>query len=225
MPPVLTGNDATQVLAVPQRPSGVPGQPGAVAPRSGPDLLVVAEGREHRFRHPVQVTVGRRSDCTVVLADPACSRVHGRIDAVPGGWTYTNLSNEGTFDDGRRVATRRFDERLALRLGHPVAGPELTLVPILSAAEEERRIARRRLVRRLSVVGAIVAALALVGGIGTAAWLLVGSGTTTGPTLGVGMNGVPWSGSAVLPTVAEPALIAARIGIDAVPASSATVKR
>ena len=172
MPPVLTGNDATQVLAVPQRPSGVPGQPGAVAPRSGPDLLVVAEGREHRFRHPVQVTVGRRSDCTVVLADPACSRVHGRIDAVPGGWTYTNLSNEGTFDDGRRVATRRFDERLALRLGHPVAGPELTLVPILSAAEEERRIARRRLVRRLSVVGAIVAALALVGGIGTAAWLL-----------------------------------------------------
>lgn len=60
---------------------------------------------------------------------------------------------------------------------------------------------------------------------GTAAWLLVGSGTTTGPTLGVGMNGVPWSGSAVLPTVAEPALIAARIGIEAVPASSATVKR
>ena len=39
------------------------------------------------------------------------------------------------------------------------------------------------------------------------------------------MNGVLLSGSAVLPTVAEPALIAARIGIEAVPASSATVNR
>ncbi|TDC29779.1 hypothetical protein E1211_25405, partial [Micromonospora sp. 15K316] len=56
-------------------------------------------------------------------------------------------------------------------------------------------------------------------------WLAVGSGTTTGPTEGVGMNGVLLSGSAVLPTVAEPVLIAARIGIEAVPASSATVKR
>ena len=70
-----------------------------------------------------------------------------RVDAFPGGWTYTNLSNEGTYLDGRKVAVRRFDDRVSLRLGHPVAGPELTLVPILSAAEEERRIARRRLGR------------------------------------------------------------------------------
>ncbi|MEV0213470.1 hypothetical protein [Micromonospora sp. NPDC050695] len=60
---------------------------------------------------------------------------------------------------------------------------------------------------------------------GGAGWLAIGSGITTGPTDGVGMNGVLLSGSAVLPGVAEPALIAARIGIDAVPASSATVSR
>ncbi|MEU7931751.1 hypothetical protein [Micromonospora echinofusca] len=48
---------------------------------------------------------------------------------------------------------------------------------------------------------------------------------TTGPIEGVGRNGVLVSGRAVLPTVAEPVLIAARIGIDAVPASSATVNR
>ncbi|MEV1331782.1 hypothetical protein AB0J20_19665 [Micromonospora costi] len=60
---------------------------------------------------------------------------------------------------------------------------------------------------------------------GRAGWLVVGMGTTTGPTEGVGMNGTPLSGRAVLPTVAEPALIAARIGMDAVPASSATVNR
>ncbi|MFG1886571.1 hypothetical protein ACGFIR_01700 [Micromonospora sp. NPDC049051] len=55
--------------------------------------------------------------------------------------------------------------------------------------------------------------------------LVAGAGITTGPTEGVGRNGVPLSGSAVLPTVAEPVLIAARTGIVAVPASSATVSR
>lgn len=50
-------------------------------------------------------------------------------------------------------------------------------------------------------------------------------GMTTGPTDGVGMNGVLVSGSALLPGVAEPALTAARTGIDAVPASRATVSR
>ncbi|MER7420877.1 hypothetical protein ABT346_29550 [Micromonospora peucetia] len=54
---------------------------------------------------------------------------------------------------------------------------------------------------------------------------VTGSGITTGPTDGVGRKGVLLSGRAVLPTVAEPVLIAARIGIDAVPASSATVSR
>ncbi|WP_327030117.1 hypothetical protein OG989_07780 [Micromonospora sp. NBC_01740] len=54
---------------------------------------------------------------------------------------------------------------------------------------------------------------------------VAGTGITTGPTEGVGRNGVLPSGRAVLPTVAEPVLIAARMGIDAVPASSATVNR
>ncbi len=51
------------------------------------------------------------------------------------------------------------------------------------------------------------------------------AGTITGPTERVGMNGVLLSGSAVLPTVADPVLMAARIGMEAVPASRATVKR
>ncbi|WP_433389060.1 hypothetical protein [Micromonospora sp. KLBMP9576] len=54
---------------------------------------------------------------------------------------------------------------------------------------------------------------------------VAGAGITTGPTEGVGRNGVPLSGRAVLPTVAEPVLIAASSGIDAVPASNATVNR
>lgn len=171
LPPAIAGNDATQILAAAPRPAA-PGQPGPVPQRTGPDLLLVVEGREHRFRHPAQITIGRRSDCTVVVADPACSRVHGRIDAQPGGWTYTNLSNEGSWLDGRRIDNRRFDDRIAVRLGHPVAGTELTLVPILSAAEEERRIARRRWGRRLVLIGGVAAVLLLIGGVLGAAWLI-----------------------------------------------------
>lgn len=171
LPPAIAGNDATQILAAAPRPAA-PGHPGPVPQRTGPDLLLVVEGREHRFRHPAQITIGRRSDCTVVVADPACSRVHGRIDAQPGGWTYTNLSNEGTWLEGRRIDNRRFDERIAVRLGHPVAGTELTLVPILSAAEEERRIARRRWGRRLVLIGGVAAVLLLIAGVLGAAWLI-----------------------------------------------------
>ncbi len=171
LPQPVAGNDATQILAATPH-AGPPGFAGPPPVRTGPDLLLVAEGREHRFRHPAQITVGRRTDCTVVIADPACSRVHGRVDAHPGGWTWTNLSNEGTYLDGRKVGTQHFDERISLRLGHPVAGPELTLVPILSAAEEERRIARRRLRKRLVVVGAVAAGLLLVVGVLGAAWLI-----------------------------------------------------
>ncbi|HWI43699.1 MAG TPA: FHA domain-containing protein [Nocardioides sp.] len=164
--PPLPGEEKTQVLAAARGPQGA-------VQRTGPDLLVVTEGHEHRFRHPTAITVGRRNDCTVVIGDPACSRVHGRVDPVPGGWTYTNLSNEGTWLDGRRMPTRRFEERLSVRLGHPVAGPELTLVPILSAQEEERRIARRRWGRRLAIAGAAAAVLVLVAGItGGAVWMV-----------------------------------------------------
>ena len=73
--------------------------------------------------------------------------------------------------------------------------------------------------------GTEVTSTAGVGVDGTGAWVPCGIGMTTGPTEGVGRNGVLVSGSALLPTVAEPVLIAARIGIDAVPASRATVSR
>lgn len=165
-------DDATQILAAPVVRGSHAGHGAMPVPRTGPDLLLLAEGREHRFRHPADITVGRRADCTVVISDPACSRVHGRVQAVPGGWTYTNASNEGTYLDGRRVGSTRFDDRTTLRLGHPVAGPQLTLVPILSAAEEARRIARRRWVRRLGVLGAAAAVVLLVAGTVAATWLV-----------------------------------------------------
>ena len=167
---IPAGLDQTQVLAAQPGAAVAPGTPPPA--RSGPDLLLVAEGQEHRFRHPAQITIGRHPDCTVVLKDPAASRMHGTVASAPGGWTYTNQSNEGTYLDGRRITSKKFDDRTELRLGHPVAGPGLTLVPILSAAEEEKRIARRRLGRNLLFAGIAAGVLVLILGIAAVAVLL-----------------------------------------------------
>ncbi len=156
-PAQLGGYDETFILAAPP-----PGPPGAGPDRTGPDLLVVAEGREFRFRHPAHLTIGRRPESDVVINDPVCSRMHGQVSATVGGWTYRNTSQEGTFLDGRRLEQYAFEGSVKLRLGHPVAGPELALVPILSAAEEERRFARRRRNRRLLVAGSVVSALVVI---------------------------------------------------------------
>ncbi len=165
--PPMGGYDETFILAAPP-----PGQPDVG--RSGPDLLVVAEGREFRFRHPAHLTIGRRPESDVVVTDPVCSRMHGQVSATPGGWTYRNTSQEGTYLNGRRIEQHPFQESVKLRLGHPVAGPEVALVPILSAAEEERRFARRRRNRRLLVAGAAISALVLVAAAITVPLLVLG---------------------------------------------------
>lgn len=173
--PSDAGFEHTMVVAPALRPGPTPGAEAAA--RTGPDLLVTAQGREHRFTHPATITVGRLPDCTVVLTDPVSSRLHGRIDAVPGGWFYTNSSREGTFLDGRRVDRLAVKARVVLRLGHPVAGPELAVVPILSAQEEQSRLARARWTRRLGVAGVAAAVLLVLVGSGvTAAVLLDGAG-------------------------------------------------
>lgn len=167
------GFEHTMVVAPAVRPGPAP---GVAAARTGPDLLVSAQGREHRFAHPAPVTIGRLPDCTVVLTDPVASRLHGRLDAVAGGWIYTNSSREGTFLDGRRVDRLVVKERVALRLGHPVAGPEVAVTPILSAQEEERRLARARWGRRLTVLGAAAAVVLLLVASGVTAAILLDSG-------------------------------------------------
>lgn len=160
-PPVPSqwGPPADDLTRVPGAGGGV--LPGAGVAMTGPDLLVVGGDREHRYRHPATVTIGRAADNNVVIADQACSRYHGRIVAAPGGWVYQNLSREGTYDDGRPVQQERVEETCRLRLGHPVAGPELAIIPVLSAQEEVRRAARKRQGRRLRLV-AVIAAAALV---------------------------------------------------------------
>lgn len=83
---------------------------------------------------------------------------------------------------------------------------------------------RRAGVRVLRRVVGVIRSPAAVGG-PSAGSAVGGSGSTTGPSDGGGMNGLISPGWPASPTVAEPAPITAMIGIDAVPASSATVNR
>jgi putative serine protease PepD len=161
----------------------------------------------------------------VVITDPVCSRMHGQVTATPGGWTYMNSSQEGTYLNGRRVEQHPFHESTKLRLGHPVAGPELALVPILSAAEEERRFARKRRNRTLARVGAGLGALVLVAGTVTAA-VLVSAGGDDGGNEG-GNDGGPGSADsmAVLTDAELDAAKAAtvRLSVDSTDGSGAEV--
>jgi len=201
-PPSMGGYDETFVLAAPP-----PGPPGAGPARTGPDLLVVAEGREFRFRHPAHLTIGRRPESDVVITDPVSSRMHGQVSATPGGWTYRNSSQEGTYLNGRRIEQHPFQESVKLRLGHPVAGPEVALVPILSAVEEERRFARKRRNRGLAVAGAVVAAIVLIAAAITVPLVLL---TDDGDNGSGGDDGGPESASDSMETLTDTELDSAK---------------
>ncbi|WP_328531705.1 FHA domain-containing protein [Nocardioides sp. NBC_00368] len=136
-----------------------PGQPPT--PPTGPDLLLVAEGKEHRFRHPVTVTIGRAADNSVVLEDQGVSRQHARLVAKPGGWTFENASQTGSFLKGKPLAREEIDEETEIRLGHPVAGEILKVIPIYAAEVEVARAAAKRR-NKLLLWGGIGAAAAIV---------------------------------------------------------------
>ncbi|WP_141005117.1 S1C family serine protease [Nocardioides humi] len=77
-------------------------------------------------------------------------------------------------------------------LGHPTAGAEVEVVPIVAAGAAQKSIAKRKRRRTAALVGGIVAALVLVGGGVTAAALLLGDdddpGRTGGPTEPAGLS-------------------------------------
>ncbi|GGR72873.1 putative serine protease PepD [Nocardioides luteus] len=159
-PPAPAHTDISEMTIAPgmARPSA-PGQPPA--PPTGPDLLLVAEGKEHRFRHPVTVTIGRAADNSVVLEDQGVSRQHARLVAKPGGWTFENASQTGSFLKGKPLAREEIDEETEIRLGHPVAGEILKVIPIYAAEVEVARAAAKRR-NKLLLWGGIGAAAAVV---------------------------------------------------------------
>ncbi len=66
-----------------------------------------AAGREFVLDRPV-LTIGRRADQDIVLADPSISRAHARIETTEEGTSIVDLdSTNGTLVNGHSVGTSR----------------------------------------------------------------------------------------------------------------------
>ncbi len=149
--------------------SGGPG-PGGFG--GGPGLLVRVDGPDKRFPGGQPVRIGREPGLEVVCDDPVVSRQHAIVESRPDGWWLVDRSTTGTFIDGERITQRKLEEPTEVLLGHPTAGYELELVPVVAAGVAAKSIARKKRRKTLAVAAAAVAVLLVVGGGVTAAVLL-----------------------------------------------------
>ncbi|MCR1785472.1 FHA domain-containing protein [Nocardioides carbamazepini] len=167
-----------------------PGPGGAPGFGGGPGLLVRAGGTSRRFPPGVVVRIGRDPGNEVVVDDPSVSRLHGVVEGRPDGWWYVDRSSAGTFLEEDRVVQRRLEDPTTLMLGHPTAGAEVEVVPIVAAGAAQKSIAKKKRRRTATLVGGIVAALVLAGG-GVTAAIVLGdddSGGGGGPSGTAGLS-------------------------------------
>jgi len=100
-PLVITGaypRTAQPVLASsPQPAPTVIVVPPIAAPVSAPAALLLATGEQHVLNPGTTFTIGRHSQCDIVLHDSEVSRHHGRLVQTSDGWHYADLgSRNGT---------------------------------------------------------------------------------------------------------------------------------
>lgn len=142
-------------------------------PSTGPNLIVQVGTARVQFPHSAAVSVGRMPENDVVVADPACSRVHGHVEPTSGGWMYRNASSHGTFHRGEPIETITLENvPIVLKLGHPDAGARLELAHLgMSALVAEPidtrkvfKVGEHQISRRL-VYGVVVVALYLAGAV------------------------------------------------------------
>jgi len=183
-PPTAAVPPAALAPTVLPTTQGTPGMPGG-----GPGLLVRTRTADLRFGTHAPVRIGREPGLEVTIDDAGVSRQHAVVEPRPDGWWYVDRSTSGSFVEGERVVQRRLeDPTTTVLLGHPTAGYELELVPVLSASAASRAIAGRKRRRTLAVVAAVVALLVLVGG-GITAAVLLGDDDSDGGGGGGGGDG------------------------------------
>ncbi len=159
---------AMAATVLPSTPAA-PGIPGG-----GPGLLVRTRHQDLRFGTHAPVRIGREPGLEVSVDDAGVSRQHALVEPRPDGWWFVDRSNSGSFVDGERVTQLRLEEPTTVVLGHPTAGYELELVPVLAAAAASAQIAGKKRRKTLAVVGAALAVLLVLGGGITAAVVLSG---------------------------------------------------
>ncbi|WP_028656469.1 MULTISPECIES: FHA domain-containing protein [unclassified Nocardioides] len=188
---VLVPEGAAQRPAAPVLPTGVaPGLAQTVLPGTGPTgpgyvggpgVVVRVGGTTHRFPPGSAVRIGRDPAGEVVVDDPSVSRLHGVVEGRPDGWWYVDRSSAGTWRDADRVTQLRLDEPTTLVLGHPTAGVEVEVVPVVDASQAQRSIARKKRKGRGTLVAGIAAvAVIAAAGVGTAV-VLTGDDGKDGP--------------------------------------------
>ena len=100
-------------------------------------LTVVAEGREWRFAGAdgIEIVVGRDPLAQVQVEDARVSRRHLVIRHGASGWeAHDPGSRNGTFRDGARFQRGPVKGALRLRLGNPVDGALVELLPSVAGS-------------------------------------------------------------------------------------------
>lgn len=164
---------AAGVAAAPPAALAATVLPYAPTPGTGPGLLVRSRAGDLRFGDRAPVRIGREPGLEVVVDDPGVSREHALVEPRPDGWWYLDRSHSGSYVDGERIVQHRLEGPVTVLLGHPTAGYELELVPVVEAGRATAVIHRRKRRRTLALVAAAVALVVLVGG-SVAAVLLLG---------------------------------------------------
>ena len=92
------------VASAARRPGLVELEARFVAPEGGPTATVLLPNGNRVTLDAETVTIGRHSDCTIILADPNASRHHAEIRASGDGFAVVDLgSTNGTQVNGSRI--------------------------------------------------------------------------------------------------------------------------
>ncbi|MEY9891671.1 ABC-type multidrug transport system ATPase subunit/pSer/pThr/pTyr-binding forkhead associated (FHA) protein [Catenulispora sp. MAP5-51] len=114
---------------VPSRNDGcVSQQPEQAAPLT---LQILPDGNERVFDGTRRVVIGRDpNQADVIVAEPRASRVHATLYLQGGAWVLEDASSQGTFVQNTRLTQpMALPGPVVVRLGHPVDGQEVRLVP------------------------------------------------------------------------------------------------
>lgn len=160
------------------------GGPGA----HGPGLLVRSRSGDKRFGMMAPVRIGREPGLEVTVDDPSVSRQHALIEPRNDGWWLSDRSTSGTYVDGERISQHKVDEPITVMLGHPTAGYELEVVPVVAAETASKAIQGRKRRKTLRNVGFLAAVLVLIVGGITAAVLLGGDDDSGGGQQASGLS-------------------------------------
>ncbi|GAA5140255.1 hypothetical protein GCM10023340_00080 [Nocardioides marinquilinus] len=140
---------------------------------AGPGLLVRRRlDDDLRFPPGRAARIGRDPSLEIVTDDVAVSRHHAVIEPRPDGWWYVDRSTSGSFVDDEPVTEVHVEEPTVISLGHPTAGYEIEVVPVVAAGEAIAAATRRKRRRTLALVGAATAAVLVLAGVGVGVWAL-----------------------------------------------------